>query len=72
MIFRAPILRLAIAVYLFETAICDIERDVAIVGGGAAGAHAAVRLRDEGYSIVLIEKESILVRPGQALHPSPN
>ncbi|KAF2729842.1 FAD/NAD(P)-binding domain-containing protein [Polyplosphaeria fusca] len=37
-----------------------VEKDVAIVGGGAAGAHAAIRLHDEGRSIVLIEKDSIL------------
>lgn len=39
-----------------------IKRDVVIVGGGASGAHAAVRLREDlGKSIVLIEKEAILV-----------
>jgi cation diffusion facilitator CzcD-associated flavoprotein CzcO len=40
-----------------------ISRDVVIVGGGASGAYAAVRLRDDfGKSIALIEKQSILVR----------
>ncbi|KAK4225964.1 hypothetical protein QBC38DRAFT_367640 [Podospora fimiseda] len=38
-----------------------IERDVAVVGGGAAGSHAAVRIR-EYYrrSVVIIEKEGNL------------
>lgn len=42
---------------------CDdntIVRDVAIIGGGASGTFAAVKLRDAGKSIVLIEKEAIL------------
>jgi ribulose 1,5-bisphosphate synthetase/thiazole synthase len=39
-----------------------IHRDVAIIGGGASGAYAAVRLRDDfNKSIALIEKQSILV-----------
>ncbi|KAJ5683549.1 hypothetical protein N7462_006714 [Penicillium macrosclerotiorum] len=38
-----------------------IYRDVAIIGGGASGAYAAVRLRDDfDKSIALIEKQSIL------------
>ncbi|KAJ5218507.1 FAD/NAD(P)-binding domain-containing protein [Penicillium cinerascens] len=37
-----------------------IIRDVAIIGGGASGTFSAVRLRDEGKSVVLIEKENIL------------
>lgn len=41
-----------------------VHKDVLIVGGGASGAYAAVRLREDfGKSIVLIEKESILVSP---------
>ena len=41
-----------------------LQKDVIIVGGGASGAHAAVRLREDlGKSIVLIEKEAILVSP---------
>lgn len=39
-----------------------IEKDVAILGGGAAGAHAAFRLREDlGKSIVLVEKRDHLV-----------
>lgn len=37
-----------------------IIRDVAIIGGGASGTFSAVRLRDQGKSVVLIEKECIL------------
>jgi ribulose 1,5-bisphosphate synthetase/thiazole synthase len=45
--------------HLFET----IERDVVIIGGGAAGSHAAVRLREDyKKSVVVIEKDDILVR----------
>lgn len=39
-----------------------ITKDVVIIGGGASGAHAALRLKDMGQSIVLVEKEVILVR----------
>ncbi|KAK8070724.1 hypothetical protein PG997_010927 [Apiospora hydei] len=37
-----------------------IKTDVVIVGGGAGGAHAALRLKDMGKSIILIEQDSIL------------
>jgi hypothetical protein len=37
-----------------------IERDVCIIGGGASGTYAAVRLRQIGKSVALIEKEDRL------------
>lgn len=40
-----------------------ITKDIIIIGGGASGAHAAVRLREDlDQDIILIEKEPILVR----------
>lgn len=43
-----------------------IYRDVAVIGGGASGAYAAVRIRDDFHkSIALIEKQDILVCPSQ-------
>ncbi|OKO93882.1 hypothetical protein PENSUB_12161 [Penicillium subrubescens] len=39
-----------------------LHRDVVVIGGGASGAYAAVRLRDDfNKSIALIEQQSILV-----------
>ena len=39
-----------------------IKKDVAILGGGASGAHAAVRLReDHGQSVIVVEKQENLV-----------
>ena len=37
------------------------ERDVVVIGGGAAGAHAAVWLRDHGKTVALVEKQDTLV-----------
>lgn len=40
-----------------------ITRDVVVIGGGASGAHAAVWLRDNGQSVVVVEKADQLVSP---------
>lgn len=37
-----------------------IERDVCVVGGGSSGTYTAVRLRDEGRSVVVIESQDRL------------
>lgn len=37
-----------------------IERDVCILGGGASGAYSAIRLRDEGKSVVVLERKGRL------------
>ncbi|KAI1334208.1 FAD/NAD(P)-binding domain-containing protein [Xylariaceae sp. FL0016] len=37
-----------------------IERDVAVIGGGATGTYAALRLKDDNKSMVVIEKKSTL------------
>ncbi|KAL3470428.1 hypothetical protein BJX99DRAFT_251219 [Aspergillus californicus] len=37
-----------------------ISRDVCVIGGGAAGTYAAIRLRQLGRSVVLVEKEDLL------------
>jgi glycerol-3-phosphate dehydrogenase len=57
----------AVLLFLFAVAKTTAEQvvhtDVAIIGGGASGAHAAFRLQEDfGKSVVLIEKQSILVR----------
>lgn len=42
-----------------------IKKDVAVIGGGAAGSHAAVWLRDHGRTNVVIEKAGQLVSLSQ-------
>lgn len=37
-----------------------IQRDVCVIGGGASGSYAAVRLRDLGRSVVVVEREGRL------------
>ena len=41
---------------VFSQAHATITRDVAILGGGSAGTYAALRLRDLGHSVVVLEK----------------
>jgi ribulose 1,5-bisphosphate synthetase/thiazole synthase len=60
------ILSLLAASYFIQTAAAGctrvITKDVAIIGGGASGAHAAVRLREDfGKSVVVVEKADRLV-----------
>ncbi|KAI0881954.1 FAD/NAD(P)-binding domain-containing protein [Annulohypoxylon maeteangense] len=37
-----------------------IQRDVVVVGGGSSGTHAAIRLRDAGKTVVVVEKQAQL------------
>jgi ribulose 1,5-bisphosphate synthetase/thiazole synthase len=63
--FASPVLGLAAAASLATASLLPniLFKDVVVVGGGASGAYAAVRLRDDfGKSVGLIEKQSILVR----------
>jgi ribulose 1,5-bisphosphate synthetase/thiazole synthase len=40
-----------------------IYKDVVILGGGASGSHAAVRLREDfNKSVIIVEKQDNLVR----------
>lgn len=44
---------------IFDNA-ATIERDVAIIGGGASGTHAAIQLRKMGRSVAVVEREPLL------------
>jgi NADPH-dependent 2,4-dienoyl-CoA reductase/sulfur reductase-like enzyme len=37
-----------------------IRRDVAIIGGGSSGTHAAISLKDKGYRSIVVEKNKRL------------
>jgi len=46
-----------------------IQRDVAIIGGGASGAYAAIRLKEDfDQSVVVIEKAGRMVRATPTTH----
>lgn len=38
-----------------------IVKDVVILGGGASGSYAAVRLKDQGKSVIVVEQKDHLV-----------
>jgi len=38
-----------------------VTTDTLVIGGGAGGAHAAVRLTDYGQDVILVESQPILV-----------
>jgi hypothetical protein len=57
----SPVLAVPAEPHRRSGAIEKLECDVAILGGGAAGAYAAVRLRDMGNKVIVIEKKSHLV-----------
>lgn len=49
-----------------------LAKDVVIIGGGASGAYAAVRLRDDyDKSIALVETRDRLVSKQHTIHASP-
>src|SRR5215469_2132544 len=37
-----------------------IHRDVLIIGGGSGGTYSAIRLQQQGKSVVVVEKEAVL------------
>ncbi|KAJ5280230.1 FAD/NAD(P)-binding domain-containing protein [Penicillium angulare] len=50
-------------IFPFSFGFCEEEtfyRDVAIIGGGASGTFAALKLKEQGKSIIVIEKENSL------------
>ena len=55
-------LALSEAVIAEQYPLPTVDKDLVILGGGASGTYAAVRLREDyGKSILLIEKEPVLV-----------
>jgi len=34
-----------------------MRRDVAIIGGGSSGTHAAITLKDQGHTVVIVESK---------------
>lgn len=66
----APALRLASGLLAAASAVSAtswlpeiITRDVAIIGGGASGSYAAIRLKEDfGKSVIVVEKAGRMVR----------
>ncbi len=64
--FLKPLSALFTCIFAFVSfAMADpriLYKDVAILGGGASGSHAAVRLREDfNKSIIIVEKQDNLV-----------
>lgn len=53
-------LQLSSQAYAANAAGPDIHRDVCIIGGGSSGCYAAVRLRDQGLSVAVVERQDRL------------
>ncbi|KAF1975309.1 FAD/NAD(P)-binding domain-containing protein [Bimuria novae-zelandiae CBS 107.79] len=58
--FSASLVLTVLASTCQATVTSVIEKDVAIIGGGAAGTYAAIGLKDRSKSVIIIEKDSIL------------
>ncbi|KAI3393024.1 hypothetical protein diail_4800 [Diaporthe ilicicola] len=43
-----------------STSVSVVTTDTLVIGGGAGGAHAAVRLTDYGQDVILVERQNIL------------
>ncbi|KAF7535469.1 hypothetical protein G7054_g5346 [Neopestalotiopsis clavispora] len=60
--FLLHVQHVASAIMTENAAGAIIEKDIVIIGGGASGAHAAVRLREDyGKSVIIFEKQDNLV-----------
>jgi hypothetical protein len=60
--FLLHVQQVASAIMTENAAGAIIEKDIVIIGGGASGAHAAVRLREDyGKSVIIVEKQDNLV-----------
>lgn len=46
-----------------------VDTDVLIAGGGPAGCAAAIACAERGLRVVLVERDDVRERPGEALHP---
>lgn len=70
-IFLPVLVSLTGAVVIPESAADFIvKKDVVILGGGASGTHAAVRLREDfGKSVIVVEKQTELVRSRHDVDP---
>ena len=51
-----------------EDATTDIRRDVCIIGGGSSGCYTAVRLRDKGLSVAVVERQDRLGGHTETFH----